>query len=144
MASGRGRTLKPMMIACDADASMTSDSLIAPTPVWMTRSRTSVCSTFLSASTRAPTEPCTSPLMMMLSSLSPPSLDAREEVVERDRPAVGQLLRPQALAALGGALARLALVLDHPEALAGVHDAAEAEHLDRHRRAGPGDRGLPV
>ena len=32
-----GRTLKPMMIAFDADASSTSDSLIAPTPLWMIR-----------------------------------------------------------------------------------------------------------
>ena len=28
-----GRTLNPMMIALDADAKITSDSLIAPTPV---------------------------------------------------------------------------------------------------------------
>ena len=42
------------MIACEADASMTSDSLMAPTPVWMTRRRTSVCSTLLRASSRAP------------------------------------------------------------------------------------------
>ena len=32
-----GRTLKPMMMAFDADASSTSDSLIAPTPEWMMR-----------------------------------------------------------------------------------------------------------
>ena len=32
-----GRTLKPMMIAFDAEASSTSDSLIAPTPAWMMR-----------------------------------------------------------------------------------------------------------
>ena len=32
-----GRTLKPMMIAFDADASSTSDSLIAPTPERMMR-----------------------------------------------------------------------------------------------------------
>ena len=73
-ASGRGRTSDPMMIACEAAARFTSDSVIAPTPVWMIRRRTSVCSTFSSASTKAPTEPCTSPLTMMLSSLSPPSL----------------------------------------------------------------------
>jgi hypothetical protein len=32
-----GRTLKPMMIALDAEASSTSDSLMAPTPLWMIR-----------------------------------------------------------------------------------------------------------
>ena len=33
---GSGRTLKPMMIAVEAAASMTSDSLMPPTPEWMT------------------------------------------------------------------------------------------------------------
>ena len=32
-----GRTLKPMMIAFDAAPSSTSDSLMAPTPLWMIR-----------------------------------------------------------------------------------------------------------
>ena len=35
-ASAFGRTLKPMMMAFDAEASMTSDSVMPPTPVWMT------------------------------------------------------------------------------------------------------------
>ena len=30
-----GRTLNPMMIAFEADASSTSDSVMAPTPEWM-------------------------------------------------------------------------------------------------------------
>ena len=68
-----GRTLKPMMIAFDAVASSTSDSLMAPTAEWMilifTRSSDSLSS--VSASTSA--EPCTSALMMSGSSLMPPS-----------------------------------------------------------------------
>ena len=69
-----GRTLKPMTMAFDADASSTSDSLMAPTPrvddadLDLAR-RSASCS--VSASTSA--EPCTSALMMIGSSFMPPS-----------------------------------------------------------------------
>ena len=45
-----GRTLKPMTIAFDADASSTSDSLIAPTPLWMMRTLTFSSLSFVSVS----------------------------------------------------------------------------------------------
>ena len=124
------------MIACDADASITSDSLMAPTPVWMICRRTSVCSTLLERVHQGADGALHVALDDDVELLEPALLDAREEVVERDRAAVRQLLGPQPLVALGRELARRALVLDHPEALAGVHDAAEAQDLDRHRRPG--------
>ena len=40
-ALGSGFTLKPMMMAFDAEASMTSVSVMAPTAPWMTRTLTS-------------------------------------------------------------------------------------------------------
>ena len=40
-ASASGTTLKPMTTAFDAEASVMSDSLMAPTPVWMTLTTTS-------------------------------------------------------------------------------------------------------
>ena len=99
---------------------------MAPTPVWMTRSRTSVCSTLSSASSRAPTEPCTSPLMMMLSSLSPPSLmRAKRSSSDTGRRLASSSARRR-WSRSAGHLAGRPLVLDHAEALAGVHDAAEA------------------
>ncbi len=68
-----GRTLKPMMIAFDAVASSTSDSLIAPTPVWMMRIFTRSSLSFVSVSASTSAEPCTSALMMIGSSFMPPS-----------------------------------------------------------------------
>ena len=64
-----GRTLKPMMMALDAEASMTSVSVIAPTPPWMQRTRTSSLESFSSDCRTASTEPCTSALMMRFRSL---------------------------------------------------------------------------
>ena len=46
-ASAFGRTLKPTIIALDADASITSPSVISPAPLWMTLTRTSGCSDLL-------------------------------------------------------------------------------------------------
>ena len=68
-----GRTLKPMMIAFDAVASSTSDSLMAPTPVWMIRILTLSSLSFVSVSASTSAEPCTSALMMIGSSLMSPS-----------------------------------------------------------------------
>ena len=55
-----------------------------------------------------------------------------EDVLERDAAALaaGQGLGLQALAALVGELARLAVVLDDAHVLAGVGHGVEAEHLD--------------
>ena len=62
-----------MTIAFEAAPSSTSDSLIAPTPLWMMRifTRSSLSLVSVSASTSA--EPCTSALMMIGSSFMPPS-----------------------------------------------------------------------
>ncbi len=70
---GPGRTLKPMMMAFDADASSTSDSLIAPTPAWMMRILTFSSLSLVSVSASTSAEPCTSALMMIGSSFMPPS-----------------------------------------------------------------------
>ena len=61
------------MIAFDADASSTSDSLIAPTPLWMMRIFTFSSVSFVSVSASTSAEPCTSALMMIGSSFMPPS-----------------------------------------------------------------------
>lgn len=64
-----GRTLKPMMMAFAVDASMTSVSVIAPTPPWIVRTRTSSLDSFSSDWRTASTEPCTSALMIRFRSL---------------------------------------------------------------------------
>ena len=61
-AAASGRTLKPTMMAPEEAASMTSDSLIAPTPPWITRTRTSSFESFSSEDFTASTEPWTSAL----------------------------------------------------------------------------------
>ena len=73
-ACASGRTLKPMMIALEADASVTSDSLIAPTPPWMTLTTTSSLESFTRLCFTASTEPCTSAFTMIGSSLTFPAL----------------------------------------------------------------------
>ena len=65
------RTLKPMMTAFEASASVTSDSVTPPTPPWMTRATTSSLPSFSTAAVIASTEPCTSPLRTIGSSLRP-------------------------------------------------------------------------
>ena len=123
---------------------MTSDSLIAPTPVWMTLQPHLGLLDLVERVREGADGALHVALDDDVELLEPALLDAREEVVERHRAAVGQLLGAQALVALGRPLARLALVLHHAEALAGVHHAAEAQDLDRHRRARPSSSAAPV
>ena len=135
-ASAFGRTLKPTTIAFDAEASMTSFSVIPPAAEWMTVTRTSVCSIFWSSESAASTEPATSRLEHDVEVLDA-FLDALEEDVERDRlRALGELLPAQALATRLRVLARLALVLDHARVLAGRRRLVEADDLDRIAGAG--------
>ena len=61
------------MIAEDALAKMTSDSLIAPTPPWMTLTTTSSLDSFKRLCFTASTLPCTSALMIRFSSFRLPS-----------------------------------------------------------------------
>ena len=65
-------------------------------------------------------------------------LGPREDLLEADLAglAAGQRLGLQAVGALLGELAGAAVVLDRLDELAGLADAVEAEHLDRH--PGPG------
>ena len=134
-----GRTLKPTTIAFEAAARLTSFSVIPPTPVWITLTRTSECSIFASSPTIASTEPCTSPLRTRFRSATPPACICAKSVLERD--AAARLLRErlaaQPLAALLRELARAALVLDHARQLAGRRRLVEAEDLDRRRPGRP-------
>ena len=60
------------MIAAPEDvASVTSDSVMPPTPEWMIRAPTSSVPSFSSAPTIASSEPCTSVLMISGNSLRP-------------------------------------------------------------------------
>ena len=72
-ADASGRTLNPMMIALDAAASVTSDSLIAPTPPWMIFTTTSSLDSFTRLCLIASTDPCTSALTTIPSSFRLPS-----------------------------------------------------------------------
>ena len=67
-----GRTLNPITTAFDATAKVISDSLIAPTPVWMIRTLTPSTSILANDIANASTEPCTSALMIMLRSFISP------------------------------------------------------------------------
>ena len=68
-----GRTLKPMTMASEAAASITSLSLMAPIPERMMFTRTSSVESFCRASRRASSVPWTSALSTILSSLTSPS-----------------------------------------------------------------------
>ena len=133
-ASASGRTLKPMIIASEAAASITSDSLMPPVWAWMTLTGTCSCGSLAISSSSASSEPETSALRTMLSSLSSPSL-ARWKTSSRvtlrawRRASCSVLSRVSRSWASG---AGLALVLDDLDVLAGLADPVEAEHLDRH------------
>ena len=150
-ASAFGRTLKPTTIAFDADASITSDSVIPPMPVWMTFTRTSGWRIFASSPLTASIEPCTSAFTITFRSWTRAGLDLREELLERDAllRAARELLGAHALAAKRGELARLPVVLDDVGELAGARRLVEAEDLDGRarrrllRRARRGSRGAP-
>ena len=122
-----------MITASEAAASITSDSLMPPAPARITLTAISSCGSFAISSWSASSEPETSALSTMLSSLISPSLRLREDLVEGEpaRLAAGELLGLEPVRALLGELAGAAVVLDHLDALAGLADALEAEHLDR-------------
>src|SRR4051795_4973104 len=151
------RTLKPMTAAPDAPASVMSDSVMPPTPEWITRAWTSSLPTFSSAPTIASSEPCTSALTTSANSLRPaPSLRSRIMSASEPRaPDVRGGGRSRfcrggeagagragggALALLPGAvvgdLAGAGFRLDDGDTVAGFRRAVEAEHLDRNRRPG--------
>ncbi len=68
-----GLTLKPIIIASDADAKSTSLSVIAPTPLWIIFTCISSVESFRKESVNASTEPSTSPLRITFNSLKSPN-----------------------------------------------------------------------
>ena len=79
-----GRTLKPMMMAFDAEASSTSVSVMAPTPECSTRILTLSFESFCSVSVSTSAEPPTSALRMMLQFLDLACLQLLVQLFERD------------------------------------------------------------
>ncbi len=67
-----GRTLNPIIIASDAEANKTSDSVIGPTPLWMIFTCISSVESFWNESVNASTEPSTSPFKITFNSLKSP------------------------------------------------------------------------
>ena len=65
-----GLTLNPITIALDAEASVTSDSLIPPTPEWIIEILTSSVDSFRSDWFKASTEPLTSAFTTMFNSFT--------------------------------------------------------------------------
>ena len=112
-----------------APASVTSLSVIAPTPECSTRTLISSVESRLSALTIASTEPWTSALTTSGNSIVVDACDG-EHVLEADRRGGGALAVEHALA-VGGDFARARLVLDHGERIAGGRHRRQAEHFDR-------------
>ena len=132
------RTLKPMIAALEVAASVTSDSVMPPTPEWMMRARDLVGAERLER------------LGDRLDRALHVALDDQREDLLAGAPGAGSSSArasrgrrsggPRLVALLAGAivgdLAGAGLALDHREAVAGLGRALEAEHLDRRRRAG--------
>ena len=132
-ASAFGRTLKPTTSAFEVAASMTSPSVMPPTPWWMTLTRTSGCSIFASSDDRCLDGAAHVALEDEVQVLDAAGLQVVEQVLER-RPAaraLRELLAPQPLLAQVREMLGLALVLDHAAELAGGRRLVEAEDLDR-------------
>ena len=85
-----GRTLKPMMMAFDADASSTSLSVMAPTLARMTLIFTFSFDSLASRSLSTSTEPPTSPLRMMGSSFCAGRLHLLRQTFQRHARTLGQ------------------------------------------------------
>ena len=131
-----GRTLNPMMMAFEAAASCTSDSLIAPTPEWITRIVTFSVESFSSVSRRTSAEPLTSALRMIGSSLTSPAAICLWNCSSVMRPGLGQMDGAFLLGAVDDDLLGLGGIGDRLEAVAGFGQFFETENFDRHRRAG--------
>ena len=133
-----GRTLKPMIVAFVADASVMSFSLMPPTPRCTNASFTSSRSSLRRLSVRASSEPCTSAFTMRLSVADLALLDLVEDVLElhaavRDCGHASLVLQPlPLLARLGDGLGRLEIGGD-PELVARARHRRQAEHLHRCR-----------
>src|SRR5579884_1915014 len=136
-AAAFGRTLKPTIRASEADASMMSFCVIAPTPSAITFRRTSGCSNLDSSETTASTEPTTSPDdEVEIRDLA--GLELLEQPLEGDagRPRRRELLAAEPLAPPVREVARLPVVRDDPRELPRAGWLVEAEDLDRVPRPG--------
>src|SRR3954466_3903542 len=136
-----------MTTASEAAASMTSDSVIPPTPVWMTSTWISCWGSLAISSSKASSEPETSALSTSASSLASPSCtrlktsskdtlrpERRASISVFSRCARSAAARRPGLAprrARAGELGGAAVVLDRAERLARLGNAVEAEDLDR-------------
>ena len=130
-----GRTLKPMMIAFDAEASSTSDSLIAPTPLWMIRILTFSSVSFVSVSAEhlgrtlhVGLDDDRQLLHVAFGDLLLQRLERQARALAAERLFLRLRLTEQRdLTRFGGVGQRL-------EGVARLRQAAEAEHFDRRRR----------
>ena len=129
-----GRTLKPMTMAFEAAASSTSDSLMAPTPAWMTRIVTLSVESFSSVSRRTSAEPLTSALRMIGSSVTSPAAIFLMELFERDAAGLGQLHRALFFGAVHDDLLGLGGIGNHLEVVARFGQLFQTEDFDRHGR----------
>ncbi len=134
-----GRTLKPMTMAFDAEASSTSDSLMAPTPEWITRTLTLSLESFCSVSVSTSAEPPTSVLMMIGSSLTSPASICLCSCSSVRRLDLGERGFAQPLVAEDDDLLGLGGIGDHLEIVAGFGQRFETEHFDRRRGLGLAD-----
>ena len=127
-----------MIAASEVAASVTSDSVMPPTPEWMTRAATSSVPSASSAWVIASTEPCTSPLMTSGKTFWPVALQLVHHLLERAAGGgrAGQRLVALLADAVVGDLAGAGFGFDDREAVAGLRRVLEAEHLDRRRGAG--------
>ena len=148
-AAASGRTLKPMMIAPEAAARMTSDSVIAPMPEW-TIADVDLSSSSCRRSSEpwiAPSEPCTSALRIRRSSFClAVRLGGCRSLQRADRRSI--TLGTRLARALLGELARLALSAT-TSSVASLGRLEQAQDLGRGGRpgacgrAGPGRRSSP-
>ena len=133
---GLARTLKPMMMAPEARASVTSDSLMPPTAACRMRAPTSSVRIFCSEETIASSEPWTSVLMTTDSSLDSPAAMRLNCCSSVPRPGPDCWARSRLLRILAQ-LARPRLVLDHREIVAGQRGVLQTQNLDRARGTRP-------
>src|ERR1035437_6759978 len=115
------------MTASEAAASITSDSVTAPTARRMTLTDTSSWGSLAISSSIASSDPATSDLITRLSSWSPRLKMSSSET------------RLPLRRALAGQLAGAALVLDDVHVFACLRNAVESQHFDRLARQRLGD-----
>ena len=132
-ASALGRTLNPTTRASEADARLTSFSVIPPTPVWMTLHAHLAVLDLLELAQQRLDRALTSPFRTMFRSWTSPASRSLVERLEGDAPsrALCELFAAEPLGAHVREMLRLPLVLDDADELARRRRVVEAEDLDR-------------